>query len=263
MDEQTKVTNVTDNPAMQLAVYWFAYGNGKGTKYMAFLPYNDSLEPFLRYLQQLVIKSLGKELDFNRNIVKQGITVLANKGSTDQHSYTQQLRDGVNDFFVAFIEMLTDGHNSTLMVEDKITAGDFLHSFFLGTRQALAEKDLESPTITVTDVSARTVMMLIALFEWAVGFYASLVNINAYHQPGVEAGKKATGQVIEIQRKILPYISSKLGKLFTVSEISEVICIENDIESISKVIQHLAASACRGISKTPSQALLESKYGLS
>ena len=33
--------------------------------------------------------------------------------------------------------------------------------------------------------------MLIALFERAVGFYAGLVNINAYHQPGVEAGKKA------------------------------------------------------------------------
>lgn len=32
--------------------------------------------------------------------------------------------------------------------------------------------------------------MLIALFERAVSFYASLVNINAYHQPGVEAGKK-------------------------------------------------------------------------
>jgi glucose-6-phosphate isomerase len=33
--------------------------------------------------------------------------------------------------------------------------------------------------------------MLVGLFERAVGFYASLVNVNAYHQPGVEAGKKA------------------------------------------------------------------------
>jgi glucose-6-phosphate isomerase len=32
--------------------------------------------------------------------------------------------------------------------------------------------------------------MLIALYERAVGPYASLVGINAYHQPGVEAGKK-------------------------------------------------------------------------
>jgi glucose-6-phosphate isomerase len=40
--------------------------------------------------------------------------------------------------------------------------------------------------------------MLTALFERAVGFHVSLVNINAYHQPGVEVGKKVAGQVIEI-----------------------------------------------------------------
>ena len=73
--------------------------------------------------------------------MNQGITVLGNKGSRDQHSYTQQLRDGVIDFFVAFIEVLTDGYNSTLTVEDKVTAGDFLHDFFPGKRQALVGKD--------------------------------------------------------------------------------------------------------------------------
>jgi glucose-6-phosphate isomerase len=90
---------------------------------------------------------LGKELDLNQNVVNQGITVLGNKGSTDQHSYIQQLRDGLNDFFVAFIEVLKDGHSTDLMVEDKVTAGDFLHGFYLGTRQALAEKDRETLTI--------------------------------------------------------------------------------------------------------------------
>ena len=44
--------------------------------------------------------------------------------------------------------------------------------------------------------------MLIALYERTVGYYSSLVNINAYHQPGVEAGKKAAGEIIEIQRKL-------------------------------------------------------------
>jgi len=262
IDKQTKTANVKNNPAMQLALAWFASGNGKGTKNMVVLPYKDRLELFSKYLQQLVMESLGKELDFNQNIVNQGITVLGNKGATDQHSYIQQLRDGLNDFFVTFIEVLADGHNSALMVEDKVTAGDFLNGFYLGTRQALAEKDRESLTITVTDVSARTVGMLIALFERAVGYYASLVNINAYHQPGVEAGKKAAGQVIEIQRRILTYIFTKPDKLFTASELSQAIGMDDDIEMISKVIQHLAANACHGISKTPGQTLLDSKYGL-
>jgi glucose-6-phosphate isomerase len=263
IDNLTRNMNVNENPAMQLALAWFASGNGKGTKNMVVLPYNDRLELFSKYLQQLVMESLGKELDLNRDVVNQGITVLGNKGSTDQHSYIQQLRDGLNDFFVTFIEVLNDGHASALMVEDKVTTGDFLNGFYLGTRQALAEKDRESLTITVKDVSAHTVGKLIALFERAVGFYASLVNLNAYHQPGVEAGKKAAEHVIEIQRKILSCLSQKPNKLFTLPEISKAIDMEDDIETITKVIQHLTANSHHRISKAPSRSLLHAKYGLS
>ena len=53
---------------------------------------------------------------------------------------------------------------------------------------------------------------LIALYERAVGFYATLVNINAYHQPGVEAGKKAAGAVIALQRKIVAFLKQHQGK---------------------------------------------------
>ena len=49
-------------------------------------------------------------------------------------------------------------------------------------------------------MNAFNVGALIALYERAVGFYASLVNINAYHQPGVEAGKKAATRVLELQK---------------------------------------------------------------
>ena len=263
IDNLTRNENVKGNPAMQLALAWFTSGNGKGKKNMVILPYRDRFELFSKYLQQLVMESLGKELDLNGNVVNQGITVLGNKGSTDQHSYIQQLRDGLNNFFVVFIEVLNDGHGSALKVEDKVTPGDFLHGFYLGTRQALAEKNRESLTITVNDVSAHTVGKLLALFERAVGFYASLVNINAYHQPGVEAGKKAAGQVIEIQRKILNYFSDKNGELFTAAEISKAIEAEEDIETVSKVIQHLTANTHHRISKTPDLPLLKAKYGLS
>ena len=64
------------------------------------LPYKDRLLLFSRYLQQLVMESLGKELDLDGTRVDQGIGVYGNKGSTDQHAYVQQLRDGVNNFFV-------------------------------------------------------------------------------------------------------------------------------------------------------------------
>ncbi len=263
IDKVTRSQNVKVNPALQLALAWFASGNGKGKKNMVVLPYKDRLELFSKYLQQLLMESLGKELDLNRNVVNQGITVLGNKGSTDQHSYVQQLRDGLDNFFVTFIEVLADGQNSGLMVEEKVTSGDFLHGFYLGTRQALADKDRESLTITVNEVSANTVGMLIALFERAVGFYASLININAYHQPGVEAGKKAAGQIIEIQKQILDYLSNKPDKLFTAAEISKAIGEEDDIETVHKVIQHLASNSHHCISISKDRSSFDAKYGLS
>ena len=45
-------------------------------------------------------------------------------------------------------------------------------------------------TVTIKKVNGQAIGQLIALFERAVGLYAHLININAYHQPGVEAGKK-------------------------------------------------------------------------
>lgn len=162
------------------------------------MPYRGRLELFSKYLQQFVMESSGKELDWDGNTVNQGVTVPVNKGSTDQHSYIQQLRDGLTDFFVTFIEVLEDGHNLGVTVEDKVMAGDFLHGFYSRTRQALAEKDRGSLTIIFKDVSPRPAGMLIALFKRAVELYASMVIINAYHQPGVEMGKKAVGKVIEI-----------------------------------------------------------------
>ena len=130
----------------------------------------------------------------------------------------------------------------TLMVEPKVSSGDYLHGFYLGTRQALAENGRESVTITVKEVSPFVVGVLIALFERAVGFYASLVNINAYHQPGVEAGKKAAGKVIQTQCKIMELFSKQPGKAFTVEEIAGRIEADEESEHIYKICEHLSAN---------------------
>ena len=249
-DINTRNKTVKGNVAAQLALAWFASGNGRGTKNMVVLPYKDRLELFSKYLQQLVMESLGKELDLNNQLVNQGLCVLGNKGSTDQHSYIQQLRDGLNDFFATFVEVLKDQSGNPVFTEPDATSGDFLEGFLLGTRTALAENGRESITITVTEVNPKTVGMLIAVFERAVGFYASLVNINAYHQPGVEAGKKAAGTVLEIQRQIITLLKAKSNQSFTISVIAQTIGRESDIETIFKICEHLAANPCHKIQKT-------------
>ena len=95
--------NILDNPALQLATYWYQEAEGKAKKDLVVLPYADRLDLFSKYLQQLIMESLGKEHDLNGQIVNQGLTVFGNKGSTDQHSYIQQLRSGANNFFAIFL----------------------------------------------------------------------------------------------------------------------------------------------------------------
>ncbi len=249
-DDVTRLSDVAKNPAAQLALMWFYSGNGRGTKDMVVLPYKDRLELFSKYLQQLLMESLGKELDLDGNVVNQGLAVYGNKGSTDQHAYVQQLREGVLNFFVTFIEVLADRAGDSIEVEPKTTSGDFLSGFFLGTRAALHENGRESVTLTVKEVSPFTIGVLIALFERAVGFYASLVNINAYHQPGVEAGKKAAGTVLSLQAKLVAHLNANPGKPFTVAEIAAGIGAAGAEETLFKIGTHLAANAGRGVQKS-------------
>jgi len=206
-DEVTRQHDLIRNPAALMALMWHHATGGKALKDMVILPYKDRLLLLSRYLQQLVMESLGKQLDRQGQRVDQGLSVYGNKGSTDQHAYVQQLREGVSNFFAVFIRVLESG-GSALEVEPGTTAGDYLHGLLLGTRAALFENDRESMTITVPRVDARTVGGLIALFERAVGLYAELINVNAYHQPGVEAGKKAAASVLALQHKVLATLSN-------------------------------------------------------
>lgn len=247
MDEATRTPVLRNNPAALLALSWYWASDGVGSKDMVVLPYKDSLLLFSRYLQQLVMESLGKEFDLNGNRVNQGITVYGNKGSTDQHAYIQQLRDGVHNFFVTFIEVLRDrppGHDWEL--EPGVTCGDYLFGMLQGTRSALYANNRESISVTVQEVTPRSVGAMVALYERAVGLYASLVNINAYHQPGVEAGKKAAAEVLALQKRVLAVLNDASCKdpvePLTIEEVANRCHCPDDIEMIYKIIAHMAAN---------------------
>jgi len=237
-DEATRVHDPRKNPAALMALMWYEATGGAGRRDMVVLPYKDRLLLFSRYLQQLVMESLGKRLALDGTRVDQGLTVFGNKGSTDQHAYVQQLRDGVNNFFVTFVRVLEDG-GSGLQIEPGVTAGDYLHGFLLGTRTALFENDRESMTLTVRRVDAATVGGLIALFERAVGLYATLVGINAYHQPGVEAGKKAATAVLDLQSRVLASLSPEPR---TADELAAAAGAAVEAETVYLILEHLAAN---------------------
>jgi glucose-6-phosphate isomerase len=195
--------------------------------------------------------------------VHQGIAVYGNKGSTDQHAYVQQLRDGVLNFFVTFIEVAKDRNAPRFDVEPGVTSGDYLHGFLRGTRSALYEKGRESITVTIPEVDAFSIGALIALYERAVGFYGSLVNINAYHQPGVEAGKKAATRLLELQKAVREQLSlarnsgatTASGK--TAEEIARA--LDADPEDVFHVLHHLASND-RRVQVAPAEEPSEDKF---
>ncbi len=266
MDQLTRTKPREDNPAMLLALMWYFAGEGKGKKDMVILPYKDRLVLFSKYLQQLVMESIGKEKDLNGEIVNQGIAVYGNKGSTDQHAYVQQLRDGLNNFFATFIQILSDytcpPASAPLEVDPNVTSGDYLQGFFLGTRKALYENNRDSITIAFEQLTPKTLGALIALYERAVSFYATLVNINAYHQPGVEAGKKAAAQVIDIKKKILTckeFANSKESALSAEGIANKINCAE-EVETVFKILEHLSANKYAKVSRIGNANVAEIKF---
>tara|TARA_Y100001968_G_C19437936_1_gene760881 strand:- start:2781 stop:3509 length:729 start_codon:yes stop_codon:yes gene_type:complete len=220
-----------------MAISWFQAGEGKGKRDLVILPYRDKLDLMSRYLQQLIMESLGKKLDRDGNLVHQGISVYGNKGSTDQHAYVQQLRDGVDNFFVTFIEVLSD--SSEIYSLAKCNPGDYLSGFLQGTRTALSQGGRQSITITLKSLNERSLGALVALFERSVGLYAELININAYDQPGVEAGKKAAADILDMQDSIINRFNSVSKN--NISQINDYLGGESH-ESIYFIMRHLVTN---------------------
>jgi glucose-6-phosphate isomerase len=267
MDYVTRRKNIRENPAALLALSWYHLGNGIGSKAMVVLPYKDRLQLFSQYLQQLVMESLGKKLDRDGKQVYQGLTVYGNKGSTDQHAYVQQLRDGLNNFFVVFIEVLKDTIDTSnasdvakfaaqVGVDDIMKSGDYLHGFCVGTRSALYAADRKSISISLNSLSERSVGALIALFERAVGLYAELININAYHQPGVQAGKEAAQEVLELERRIVSELETQT---LSAEELAKVLKEEDSLETIFRVLRYLTLNGRLAVS-SDENSLFDYKY---
>ncbi|MBQ7208690.1 MAG: glucose-6-phosphate isomerase [Lentisphaeria bacterium] len=231
MDAWTRDAAPEKNPAMMLAAMWYIAGNGRGDRNMVIVPYSDRLVLLSRYLQQLVMESLGKELDLDGKTVHQGLNVFGNKGGTDAHAFIQQLNDGRDDFFATFIEILADA--KAIDMGDGVRMGDYLHGFLEGLSSALRGKGRQIIRIGIPKLDEFSLGQIIALYERAVAIYAEFININAFHQPGVQAYKLAANGILKLAsglraelKKIAPVsgtaadIAGKIGKTEQAAEIA-------------------------------------------
>jgi glucose-6-phosphate isomerase len=262
MDRRNRQPRVADNPAVLLALMWFWAGAGRGTKNMVVLPYKDRLALLPRYVQQLVMESIGKRHDRRGRVIRQGLTVYGHKGSTDQHAYLQQLRDGPADFFVTFVRVRQERSRPVDATERSVTLGDYLFASSEATRDALYSRGRESITITLPDTSLRSLGALVALFERATGIYAELIDVNAYHQPGVD--KYVAAETVELQRTAVAHLGAS-ATAQTAEQVAAAIGHPDRAESVFKVLENLAALSERAVVRIggtdPGEALFSTCVG--
>ena len=193
--------------------------------------------------------------------VNQVIAVYGNKGSTDQHAYVQQLREGIPNFFATFIEVLKHREGESIEVDESgMNSGDYLHGFFLGTRDALLEKGRHSITLTIDQVDAKSVGILIALYERAVGYYASMIGINAYHQPGVEAGKKAAARVLKVRKQVEDWMLENPHCPVHAEELANKLGIKEQSDWVYKILESLFANQPKKFLRESAESPLNDKF---
>ncbi len=171
------------------------------------MPYADLLHEFGFWYRQIWAESLGKVRDGE----SVGPTPIAAFGAIDQHSQIQLYNEGPDNKTVTFIEV--ESFRRSLRVPkvwgDKqgigyvggLSFADILHAERAGTEHALASHGRPSGTITIPNISEESLGALFMLFETATAYMGELLHVNAFNQPGVEAGKKEAKKILETAGK--------------------------------------------------------------
>ncbi len=164
------------------------------------MPYADGLKEFGAWFRQLWAESLGKKHDRKGGVVYHGLTPIAALGATDQHSQIQLYNEGPFDKLVTFVE--TEKFRADFKVPNPypeiegtaymsgLPFSRIIHAEREATALALARNGRPNGTLTVPDISPRSVGGLMFFFQLATAAMGELLNIDAYDQPGVEEGKK-------------------------------------------------------------------------
>ena len=101
---------------------------------------------------------------------------------------------------------------------------------------------------------------LIALFERAVGLYASLVGINAYHQPGVEAGKKAASAILAVRKAVIDHLKTNQGAAQTADQVAEAIGQPAKTTWVFKILENLAVNQANTFERISTDIPLEDQF---
>jgi len=183
-----------DHPAVEGAAYHYLMDTARGRNVRVMMPYADSLDRFAAWFVQLWAESLGKE--------GKGSTPHGAVGTTDQHSQVQLYMEGPQDKVIEIIEV--EDHPRDLPIpaayEDLEGVGylgghtmaELLNVECDATRRALTEAGRPNATIKIRTIDEEHLGYLMQALEVQTAIAGSLYGVNAFNQPGVEAGKQIT-----------------------------------------------------------------------
>jgi glucose-6-phosphate isomerase len=219
MDKRCKEGDLMANPAAMIAAISYLL-NEKGKTMSVMMPYSTSLYSLADWFRQLWAESLGKQNGLKKKNIFTGQTPIKALGTTDQHSQVQLYREGPNDKLITFLEVerfnqkgtIPDSmkHVDTLKYLGNATFQDLINAEKIGTEYALLESQRPTTTVLFPRISAQTVGQFLYLYEVAVSYMGSLLEINTYDQPAVQLGKDATYALMgkegyaDLKKKIAP-----------------------------------------------------------
>ena len=209
MDLHFRHSALDENIPVLLALLGVWYNNFFGAQSQAILPYDNRLDRFPAYLQQLQMESSGKSARMDGKPVKcdTGMVIWGEAGNNAQHSFYQLLHQGTRliplDFLVPARSSGGSQDQQDLAVAQCLAQSEALMDGF--NEEGLESHQVHkgnnpSNTVLFPELTPETLGQLIALYEHKVFVEGVIWGIDSFDQWGVELGKKVatslTGPVV-------------------------------------------------------------------
>jgi glucose-6-phosphate isomerase len=214
MDEHFRTAPTARNLPMLMGLLGIWYSDFFGAETVAVLPYDQYLERFPAYLQQLTMESNGKSVRIGSTPVDvdTGAVYWGEPGTNGQHSFYQLIHQGTRLIpcdFVCFSTSLNPlGNHHDLLVANVFAQAEAL-AFGRSAEEVAAEgtPDWLVPHRTFAGNRPSNVLMadrltpallgsLVALYEHCVFTQGAVWGINSFDQWGVELGKALAKRIV-------------------------------------------------------------------
>jgi glucose-6-phosphate isomerase len=184
----------SEHPAVVGAAMHYLMDTARGRNVRVMMTYADALERLAAWFVQLWAESLGKD--------GKGSTPHGAVGTTDQHSQVQLYMQGPEDKVIEIVEV--EEHPRDLTIPEAYedlegvgylgghTMAELLNVECNATRRALTEAGHPNSTIKLAATNEENLGYVFQALEVQTAIAGSLYGVNAFDQPGVEAGKNIT-----------------------------------------------------------------------